>query len=112
MRSSSAELPTQAIEHHGFAFLNVMSPCVTWRGDDQFKTLKAKLKFLPPDHDRTDRAAALRYTRETATLTTGVLYQVEQPSLLDRLAAIRRQAQKDGPIAGTAEVLRSFAPAF
>jgi len=106
------DLMTAAIEHHGFAFLNVMSPCVTWRGDDQFKTLKAKLKFLPADHDRTDRAAALKYTRETDTLTTGVLYQVEQPSLLDRLSAIRRKAQSSGPVAGTQEILASFAPAF
>ena len=37
--------------------------------------------FLPPDHDRADRAAALRYTRETDILTTGVLYEVRQPSL-------------------------------
>jgi 2-oxoglutarate ferredoxin oxidoreductase subunit beta len=61
------ELMTQAMQHRGFAFLNVMSPCVTWRGDDQFKILKAKLKSLPPDHDRGSRAAALAYTRETDT---------------------------------------------
>jgi len=29
-------LITAAIEHDGFSFLNVMSPCVTWRGDDEF----------------------------------------------------------------------------
>ena len=33
---------TLAMQHKGFAFLNVMSPCVTWRGDDQFKIFKAK----------------------------------------------------------------------
>ena len=46
------DLMTAAIEHKGFAFLNVMSPCVTWRGDDQFKLLKAKPRSLPADHDR------------------------------------------------------------
>ncbi len=107
-----AELMTQAIEHHGFAFLNVMSPCVTWRGDDQFKVLKAKLAFLPPDHDKSDRAAALKYTRETDKLTTGVLYEVQEPSLLDRTAEVRRKAQASGVVSSTAEILRSFAPAF
>ncbi len=40
----TTELMKQAIAHKGFAFLNIMSPCVTWRGDDQFKELRAKTK--------------------------------------------------------------------
>jgi 2-oxoglutarate ferredoxin oxidoreductase subunit beta len=106
------ELMTSAMEHRGFAFLNVMSPCVTWRGDDQFKILKAKLKFLPPDHDRKSRAAALAYTRETDTLTTGVLYEVREPSLVERIEEVRAKAMKAGPVSSTADVLRAFAPAF
>ena len=104
---------TEAMQHRGFAFLNVMSPCVTFRGDDQFKTLKAKLKFLPPDHDRGSRAAAQAFTRETDSLTTGVLYEVREPSLIERLEGVRTKALKaGGPVTSTAEVLRAFAPAF
>jgi 2-oxoglutarate ferredoxin oxidoreductase subunit beta len=106
------ELMTQAMEHRGFAFLNVMSPCVTWRGDDQFKILKAKLKFLPSDHDRKSRAAALAYTRETDTLTTGLLYEVREPTLVERIEEVRAKAMKAGPVTSTADVLRAFAPAF
>jgi 2-oxoglutarate/2-oxoacid ferredoxin oxidoreductase subunit beta len=106
------ELMTQAMQHRGFAFLNVMSPCVTWRGDDQFKVLKAKLRSLPPDHDRTSRAAALAYTRETDTLTTGVLYEVREPSLVERIEVVRRKAQAAGPVTTTVEVLSAFAPGF
>jgi pyruvate/2-oxoacid:ferredoxin oxidoreductase beta subunit len=102
---------TLAILHHGFAFLNVLSPCVTFRGDDQFKTLKAKVRFLPSDHDPTSREAALRYTRETDTLTTGVLYDVAQPSLVDRIGEVRRKAQAAGPVTTTAEILTAFGPA-
>jgi 2-oxoglutarate ferredoxin oxidoreductase subunit beta len=106
------ELMTQAMEHRGFAFLNVMSPCVTWRGDDQFKILKAKLKVLPADHDRKSRAAALAYTRETDSLTTGVLYEVREPSLVERIEEVRAKAMKAGPVTSTADLLRAFAPAF
>jgi 2-oxoglutarate ferredoxin oxidoreductase subunit beta len=102
------ELMVAAIEHHGFAFLNVMSPCVTWRGDDQFKTLKAKLRALPADHDRASREAALRYTREKETLTTGVLYEVHEPSFVDRMEEIRRKAQKAGVVTETSEILHAF----
>jgi 2-oxoglutarate ferredoxin oxidoreductase subunit beta len=106
------ELMTQAMEHRGFAFLNVLSPCVTYRGDDQFKILKAKLKFLPSDHDRKSRAAALAYTRETDSLTTGVLYDVREPSLVERIEEVRAKAMKAGPVTSTADMLRAFAPAF
>jgi 2-oxoglutarate ferredoxin oxidoreductase subunit beta len=106
------DLMVGAIEHHGFAFLNVISPCVTWRGDDQFKLFRARQSPLPEDHDPTSRQAALRYTREKDVLTTGVLYDVEEPSLLDRLEDVRRRAQASGPVCGIDDVLRSFAPAF
>jgi 2-oxoglutarate ferredoxin oxidoreductase subunit beta len=106
------DLMVAAIEHHGFAFLNVLSPCVTWRGDDQFKLLRAKLRYLPEDHDRANRQAALRYTREKDLLTTGVLYEVAEPSLLDRMAEVRQKAQKAGPVTRTEDVLAAFAPAF
>jgi 2-oxoglutarate ferredoxin oxidoreductase subunit beta len=107
-----AELMTRAMEHHGFAFLNVLSPCVTWRGDDQFKLLKAKLKFLPVDHDRTSRAAALAFTRETDVLTTGVLYEVREPSLVERMDGVRSRALAAGAVTCTADVLTAFAPGF
>jgi 2-oxoglutarate ferredoxin oxidoreductase subunit beta len=109
---SLVELMTRAIEHHGFAFLNILSPCVTWRGDDQFKTLKAKQRSLPADHDPKDRAAALRYTREVEFLTTGVLYEVEEPSLLDRMGQIREKARQAGAVSTVAEILEGLAPAF
>jgi 2-oxoglutarate ferredoxin oxidoreductase subunit beta len=109
---SLVELMTRAIEHHGFAFLNILSPCVTWRGDDQFKVLKAKQRSLPADHDRRDRAAALRYTREVEFLTTGVLYEVEEPSVIDRLVQVRIRAREAGAVSTVAEILEGLAPAF
>jgi 2-oxoglutarate ferredoxin oxidoreductase subunit beta len=105
-------LMVKAMKHHGFAFLNVISPCVTWRGDDQFKTLRAKLKSLPADHDPTDRAAAMRYTREGDVLTTGVLYEVHEPSLLDRLGEVKVKASKGRPAPTTRQLLERFYPKF
>ncbi len=104
------DLMTRAIEHRGFAFLNVMSPCVTWRGDEQFKILKARLAFLPADHDATDRREALRYTREKDVLTTGVLYEVRQPSLLERMDDVRKRAREVGAVSSVTDILPAFAP--
>ena len=91
-----------------------MSPCVTWRGDDQFKVMKAKLQE-PPGGVRPARAGPppSPYMRETDALTTGVLYEVQQASFVSRLTdlKVRAQAGRTGPVT-TDEVLRSFMPAF
>jgi len=106
------KLIVEAMNHRGFAFVNVMSPCVTFRGDHQYKELKAKLQHLPEDHDPTDRTAALRYTRETDVLTTGVLYRVEEPSLVERLDQVQAMARGDGPEPTTQDILKTFFPSF
>ena len=104
----TTELMTKAIQHRGFAFLNILSPCVTWRGEDQHKELRAKQRPLPADHDRTSREAALRFTDEHETLTTGVLYEVHRPTLLDELAEIERRARGDGRPAMREQFLAAF----
>lgn len=107
------ELVIGALSHHGFSFLNVMSPCVTWRGDDQFKILKEKLRYLPEDHDATSRQAAIGYTRETDVMTTGILYEVQQPSLVDRIVEVRERAMagRETP-PSIHEIVQQFYPTF
>ena len=106
------DLMVDGMKHHGFAFLNVMSPCVTWRGDDQFKVMKAKLRSLPEGYDRHSRAAALEFMREKEHLTTGVLYEAHEPSLLDRLGAQRERAMQGNEGLTTEKVLKVFYPPF
>ncbi|HQP44933.1 MAG TPA: thiamine pyrophosphate-dependent enzyme, partial [Thermoanaerobaculales bacterium] len=108
----TTQLIVDAIKHRGFAFLNVMSPCVTWRGDAQFKALKEIQAYVPDDHDRTQRAEAIKYTRETGVMTTGVLYEVEAPSFDDRLESLRRQATAGRSEPTTREILERFFPKF
>ncbi len=100
------------LAHSGFSFLNVMSPCVTWRGDGQFKQMKEKLSPLPEGYDPTRRANAVRYTRETDKLTTGVLYNVEKPSLTEQLEDIKERAMGSEKIMSTKDMLTSFYPKF
>lgn len=105
----TTELMTRAIRHHGFAFLNILSPCVTWRGEEQHKEIRAKTRPVPPDHDVTSRDAALRFTDEPEQITTGVLYEVNRPTLLDELADIERRARGEKPLATRSEFLGAFA---
>jgi 2-oxoglutarate ferredoxin oxidoreductase subunit beta len=103
----TTELMAQAIRHHGFAFLNIISPCVTWRGEEQHKELRAKMRGVPAGHDVTNIEAARKFCDEGEALTVGVLYDVARPSLLDELAEIERRARATGPV----DFLKAFRPA-
>jgi 2-oxoglutarate ferredoxin oxidoreductase subunit beta len=105
-----ADLTARAIAHNGFSFLNVISPCVTWRGDDQFKMLKQKLAYLPEDHDPTRRLNAVPYTREKDVVTTGVLYCKQEPSLVERLEDVKQRAMAGQAEPTTREILETFYP--
>ncbi len=108
----TTELLKNAMTHHGFAFLNVISPCVTWRGDDQTKELRAKVRPIPEDHERGNHEAALRFTREDPSIVTvGVLYEHARPSLLDEVEQIRLKALSDAPPPSLEAILQTFSPA-
>lgn len=108
----TTELMRLAIEHKGFSFLNILSPCVTWRGDDQHKEIRAKVRPIGADHDRSSKEAALRFTNESDIVTTGVLYQNAQPTLVDEILDIRWKAQGDKQPPTKKDILRQFTPAF
>ena len=68
---------------------------------------------LPPGRSRPRRPdGGAAYTRETDTLTTGVLYEVREPSLVERIEEVRRKALAVGPVTSTADVLKAFSPGF
>jgi len=80
-----------AIRDHGFAFLNIVSPCVTWRGDHQTKELRAKLAATPANHDRTDRTALL-FTSENDQPRHRRSYETQRATLIDEMMEIRDMA--------------------
>ena len=104
----TTELMKRAIAHRGFAFLNIISPCVTWRGDDLHKEIRAKTRAIPVNHDVSDAAAALRFTGETEHVTVGVLYQAGGATLVEQLAGIEDRARSSRPAPKRDDFLRAF----
>ncbi len=108
----STELMKKALSHRGFAFLNIISPCVTWRGEEQHKEIRAKLRQLPPDHQVDSREAAMRFTNEKDGLTVGLLYENKLPTLVDEMLEVRWKAQGDKQPPTKSDILRQFTPNF
>ena len=108
----TTELMKLAVAHKGFSFLNIMSPCVTWRGDDQHKELRAKLRQLPAGYDKSDRAAALPFCNEHEHLTVGVLHESPRSTLVDEMMSIRWKAQGEKQPPTREDILNTFTPRF
>jgi len=89
------DLITKAAEHKGFAFLNVISPCITFH--NTYKVIPPRLKEMPADHDATNRAKAFELALQTEHLLLGVFYQVQQPTFEEGVASVIKKAQAASP---------------
>ncbi len=90
-----AELITKAMEHKGFAFLNVISPCITFY--NTYKVIPPRLAEVPKDHDITNRAKAFELALQTEHTLLGTLYQETQPTFEEGVAQVIKKAQAASP---------------
>ncbi len=69
----------QGVEHKGFSFIQILSPCVTFVGKSQFGIIKNQLRYLKEvkDYDPTDRAHAFGVADETDQISLGIIYEKE-----------------------------------
>jgi 2-oxoglutarate ferredoxin oxidoreductase subunit beta len=89
-------LIVDAIEHKGFALLDVFQPCVTWNKLNTFAWFRDRVyKLEETDHDPTDKIRAfdlslttyheMTCTPEQCRVPIGVLYREERPTYADGL---------------------------
>ncbi len=77
------DLIKKAIQHKGFALIDVFSPCVTFNDDNDYKFFKTRIKRLEDEkHDTSDwKAACEKALLWGDTIYTGLFLQREAPSL-------------------------------
>jgi len=88
------QIVLEGLKHNGFAFVQVLSPCVTFH--NTYPILKQEVKELPPDHDAANRVSALQ-AAWADTPYTGVFYRVERPTLDELLRSLAARAKESGP---------------
>jgi len=88
------EVITKGIEHRGFSFIQVLSPCVTFVGRDQFLIIKNLLHYLDddPDYDPSHRSSAFQVADEKKRISVGVVYQKSKPTYMEKLEILRQNA--------------------
>jgi 2-oxoglutarate ferredoxin oxidoreductase subunit beta len=75
-----AQLIRQALAHPGFAFVEILQPCVSFNKVNTFKWYKEHSFALDESYDPTDWAAAMKMAfREDDRLPLGVLWKTNRP---------------------------------
>ena len=91
------QLMQQAIQHKGFAIIDIFSPCVTFNHDNDYAFFRPRVKKLEDeDHDTSDwKAACEKAMLWGDTIYTGLFYQKRRPTL-DELEPVLKEG---GPLA-------------
>lgn len=75
--NGTARIISEAIQHPGFSFVQVLSPCVTYRPEQRaWKGISRTTTIQPTS----DPGEAARWLLQDDQLTTGVLYQGARPA--------------------------------
>jgi 2-oxoglutarate ferredoxin oxidoreductase subunit beta len=80
-----ADLIAGGIQHKGFAFVDALSPCVTYNKINTFDWFRQRVyKLESAGHDPTDKVAAWQRALEWGDkIPTGLFYKVERPTYED-----------------------------
>ena len=70
----------EGLNHQGYAFLNILQPCVTYNKDMTFDWYRKHIYKLDKNHDSTNKKLAIEKSMETNKLGTGIFYQINKPT--------------------------------
>lgn len=94
-KEQMTDLMVKAIQHKGFSFIHILSPCTQFNNKVTEETLRNRIKSLPPDHDTKDRIAGMRLAFGQQHLYTGLFYQIDKPTLNDRIDSVKKKSLEE-----------------
>lgn len=92
-----ADLMKQAMQHRGFALIDVFSPCVTFNHDNDYAFFRPRVTKLEDEgHDTSDwRSACEKAMMWGETIYIGLFFQTSRPTLEDHETVLKQ----GGPLA-------------
>ena len=107
-----AQLIKGAVEHKGFALVDVFSPCVTYNKHNTYPWFKERVYKLEDEkHDSTNFQAALQRSFEWGNrIPIGLFYKVDRPTYEDQEPALRGKPLAKLPLQRTdlAAIMEDF----
>ncbi len=85
-----SDLISQAINHRGFALVDILQPCVSFNKVNTYAWYKERCKPLPQEYDPTSHETALKVAFEWEDhIPIGLIYRNDRPSYEERIPALR-----------------------
>ncbi|MBF0123759.1 MAG: 2-oxoacid:ferredoxin oxidoreductase subunit beta [Magnetococcales bacterium] len=85
-----------AIQHRGFSYLHILSPCVTFdKTSKTYVNLGMQVRDLPEEHDVTNLMSAMHHASRTSRPLLGLFYRDLRPTLGDNLDGLVAKAGGD-----------------
>ncbi|MBT5023597.1 2-oxoacid ferredoxin oxidoreductase [Candidatus Woesearchaeota archaeon] len=107
------ELVKEAIAHKGFAFIDVLMPCVTFNRMNSIEWYRERVSPINSDHDFSDKekalSLALKWNGEDGEIPTGIFYKIDNPTYSDGLPQLSSGALVKKKLdADVSDVLKEF----
>lgn len=85
-RKHLVSIMKEAINHKGYALVDILQPCVIFNQVNTFKWYKDRVYYLDEAYDPTNRAAAFQKALEWEEgIPLGIIYRTEKPSYTDKI---------------------------
>jgi 2-oxoglutarate ferredoxin oxidoreductase subunit beta len=85
------ELMKAAINHKGFALVDILQPCVTFNLVNTYGWFKQRVYHLGPEYNPEDKTEALKKAAEFGDMIPlGIIYQNHRPPMIDRIPLLSR----------------------
>lgn len=83
-------LMKKAINHNGFALIDILQPCVTFNKVNTYEWYKKRVYHLSENHNPYDRVEAFKLAIEPADkIPTGIIYIKEKPTFEEQISVIK-----------------------
>ncbi len=89
-REQTKEILKRAIQHKGYALVDIFQPCVTFNKLNTYQWFKDHVYYLDDSHDASDRGAAFARATEKEKLPLGVFYVNPKDSFEENTGMYRR----------------------
>jgi 2-oxoglutarate/2-oxoacid ferredoxin oxidoreductase subunit beta len=83
-QEKTKELIKAALQHPGYAIIDIFHPCVTYNKINTFAWYKQHTFWLDPAHDRSNKLGAMALALDEEKLACGILYQTESKPYTSR----------------------------
>jgi 2-oxoglutarate ferredoxin oxidoreductase subunit beta len=88
-----AGLLEKALEHRGFALVDVLSPCVTYNKVNSYDWFKSRISLLDndPTYHPADKIEAWKRLQDPEKIPVGLIYQEQKPTFEDLVVPDRER---------------------